>query len=114
MGMILNRDVIDFLSYLREKDAAAADRRYAALLGRAASNLQADANAISLLASYLFTPHIFVTFTGSGSSTSQTSRNSEPPAVSPDLRAAFFRVASDVLLRPLPPAGPGPDFGPGQ
>jgi hypothetical protein len=104
LGMI-NRDVIDFLSYLREKDAAAADRRYAALLGRAASDLQADANAISLLASYLFTPHIFVTFTGGGASTSQTSRSSGPPEVSPDLRAAFFRVASDVLLRPLAPPG---------
>jgi hypothetical protein len=106
MGMI-NRDVIDFLSYLRDKDAAAADRRYAALLGRAASDLQADANTISLLASYLFTPHIFVTFTGGGASTSQTSRGGAPPAVSPDLRAAFFRVASDVLLRPL--AAPGQD-----
>jgi hypothetical protein len=106
MGMI-NRDVIDFLSYLRDKDAAAADRRYAALLGRAAGDLQADANTISLLASYLFTPHIFVTFTGGGASTSQTSRGSAPPAVSPDLRAAFFRVASDVLLRPL--AAPGQD-----
>ena len=104
MGMI-NRDVIDFLSYLREKDALAADRRYAALLGRAAGDLQADANTISLLASYLFTPHTFVTFTGSGASTSQTSRSSAPPEVSPDLRAAFFRVASDVLLRPLPPQG---------
>ena len=101
----INRDVIDFLSYLREKDAAAADRRYAALLGRAAGDLQSDANTISLLASYLFTPHIFVTFDGTGSSTSQTSRGSAPPEVSPDLRAAFFRVASDVLLRPLPPQG---------
>jgi hypothetical protein len=104
IGMI-NRDVIDFLSHLREKDAAAADRRYAALLGRAASDLQADANTISLLSSYLFTPHTFVTFRGDGASTSQTSRSSGPPEVSSDLRAAFFRVASDVLLRPLAPAG---------
>ncbi|HKO35693.1 MAG TPA: hypothetical protein VJV21_04390, partial [Pyrinomonadaceae bacterium] len=53
----------------------------------------------------LFTPHVFVTFTGSGASNTQTSRGSGPPEVSPDLRAAFFRVAADVLLRPLPPAG---------
>jgi hypothetical protein len=101
----INRDVIDFLSYLRAKDAAAADRRYAALLGRAASDLQADANTISLLSSYLFTPHTFVTFNSGGASTSQSSRGSAPPEVSPDLRAAFFRVATDVLLRPLQPPG---------
>src|SRR5204863_810530 len=38
-------------------------------------------------------------------SSSQTSRQSGPPNVSPDLRAAFFRAAGDVLLRPLAPPG---------
>ena len=103
--MTLTREGIDFLSYLREKDAVSADRRYSALLARAAGDLQADANTISLLSSYLFTPHIFVTFSGGGASNTQTSRSSGPPEVSADLRAAFFRVASDVLLRPLPPPG---------
>ena len=103
--MTLTREAIDFLSYLREKDAVSADRRYSAFLARTAGDLQADANTISLLSSYLFTPHVFVTFSGSGSSNTQTSRGSGPPEVSPDLRAAFFRVAADVLLRPLPPAG---------
>lgn len=101
----LTRDGIDFLSYLRAKDAVAADRRYSALLARTAGDLQADANTISLLSAYLFTPHVYVTFTGSGAASSQTSRSSAPPEVSPDLHAAFFRVASDVLLRPLPPPG---------
>lgn len=101
----LSREAIDFLSYLREKDAAAADRRYAALLARAAGDLQSDANTVSFLSSYLFTPHIFVTFTANGS-TSQSSRNSTPPPdVSPDLRAAFFRTAAEILLRPLAPPG---------
>lgn len=103
--MALTREAIDFLSYLRDKDAVSADRRYSAFLARTAGDLQADANTISLLSSYLFTPHIFVTFSGGGASNSQTSGSSGPPEVSPDLRAAFFRVASDVLLRPLPPAG---------
>ena len=101
----LTRDGIDFLSYLRAKDAVAADRRYSAFLARTAGDLQADANTISLLSAYLFTPHTYVIFNGSGASSSQTSRSSAPPEVSPDLRAAFFRVASDVLLRPLPPPG---------
>jgi hypothetical protein len=96
---------LDFLSYLREKDAAAADRRYVAMLANAANNLQSDANTVSLLSSYLFTPHIFITFNGGGGSTSQTSRTSVPPEVTPDLRAAFFRTAADILLRPLAPPG---------
>lgn len=105
LGMI-TRDAIDFLSYLREKDAAAADRRYAALLARAAGDLQSDANTVSLLTSYLFTPHMFVTFTGSGASTTQSSRNITPPVDVPaDLRMAFFRTAGDILLRPLAPPG---------
>jgi hypothetical protein len=102
----LTREGIDFLSYLREKDAAAADMRYASYLPRATGDLQSDANTVSLLSSYLFTPHIYVTFSNNGSSSSQTSRESGPPNVSPDLRAAFFRAAGEILLRPLPPPGP--------
>jgi hypothetical protein len=101
----ITRDAIDFLSYLREKDAAAADRRYAVLLGRAAGELQSDANTVSILSSYIFTPHIFVTFTGSGHSTSQSSNNSTPPDVPAELRTAFLRAAGDILLRPLAPPG---------
>lgn len=101
--MTVTRDGIDYLSYLREKDALSADRRYAALLGRAGGDAKTDANTISLLASYLFTPHIFVQFNGGGANTSSTGRTTPAPMVAPDLRAAFFRIAADVLLRPLPP-----------
>ena len=101
----ITRDAIDFLSYLREKDAAAADRRYSVLLGRAAGDLQSDANTVSILSSYIFTPHIFVTFTGNGQSISQSSANSTPPDVPTELRAAFLRAAGDILLRPLAPPG---------
>ncbi len=101
----ITRDGIDFLSYLREKDAAAADRRYVAMLANAANNLQTDANTVSVLSSYLFTPHIFVTFNGGGASTMQTSRGGEPVVVTPDLRTAFFRMAAGILLRPQAPPG---------
>lgn len=101
----ITREGIDFLSYLREKDAAAADRRYAGMLVMATGNLQPDANTVSLLSSYLFTPHMFVTFSGGGASNMQTARSSEPPAVAPELRMAFFRTAADILLRPLAPPG---------
>jgi hypothetical protein len=99
----ITRDGLDYLTYLREKDPAAADRRYMAMLGRAAGSMQSDANTVSLLSSYLFTPHIFVTYNGGGASTSQTSRSSSPPETPPDLRLAFFRVAAEILQRPLAP-----------
>jgi hypothetical protein len=100
----VTREGIDFLSYLREKDATPADQRYAAMLVMAAGNLQSDANTVSLLSSYLFTPHAFVLFTGNSASTT-SSRNSEPIVVPAELRSAFFRSAAGILLRPQAPPG---------
>jgi hypothetical protein len=101
----ITREGIDFLSYLREKDPAAADRRYASMLARAAGTLQSDANTVSMLSSYLFTPHAFVAYTGNGSSTSSSARNNLPPETAPELRMAFFRTAAEILQRPLAPPG---------
>ena len=98
-------DSINFLSDLREKNAAAADERYAALLTASAGNPQADANTVSLLSSYIFTPHLFLTISDNdGVSTSQMAPKSAPADVSPALRNAFFQTASNILLRPLPQA----------
>jgi hypothetical protein len=96
---------INFLSDVREKNAEAADKRYAALLTSAANNPQADANTVSLLASYIFTPHLTVTFSSHGSTSSQSSETITPAAVSPELRNMFYQVGAAILLRPLP--GPG-------
>ena len=101
----LTREGVDFLSYLREKDASAADMRYSAFLARAAADLQSDANTVSLLSSYVFTPHTYVSFSNSGSSVSSSSRDNTPPNVPAGLRNLFFRAAADILLRPLPPPG---------
>src|SRR2546423_1340909 len=99
-------DALDFLSYLRERDAGAADRRYVALLGMAAGNLLSDANTVSLLSSYLFTPHLFVTFgPNGGTSTRSTSGNNLAPEAAPELRQAFFHAAAEILLRPMAPSG---------
>lgn len=92
---------VNFLSFLREKNPAAADQRYAIMLGIAERNLQTDANTVSLLASYLFTPHLFIVFEGGGASTSQMGAPAGPLDVAPELRAAFFRAATQILLRPL-------------
>jgi hypothetical protein len=96
-------DSLDFLSSLRDKDAAAADRRYARLLSIAETDLKADANTVSLLSSYLFTPHLFVTFApGGGQSSSSMNKQTPPPEVAPELRGTYLRLAAQVLLRPMP------------
>lgn len=103
---LITMQTINFLSDVRDKNADAADKRYAALLNSAANNLQADANTVSLLSSYIFTPRLLVMFTrGGGSSSSQASPTITPAAVSPELRNAFYQAGGSILLRPLP--GPG-------
>ena len=96
---------INFLSDVREKNAETADKRYAALLASAANNPQSDANTVSLLASYIFTPHLHVTFSNSGASSSQSVETITPAAVSPELRNMFYQVGGSILLRPLPAPG---------
>jgi hypothetical protein len=96
-------DAVDFLSSLRDKEPGAADQRYARLLAIAETDVKSDANTISILSSYLFTPHTFVTFSPDGGQSSTSSRQrTAPPEVAPPVRAAFFRVAAAVLLRPSP------------
>jgi hypothetical protein len=97
-------DGLVFLCYLREKNAAAADQRYATMLARAGADLQSDANTVSLLSAYAFTPFIFVRFSpDGGTSTNQYEQGRTAPDLSPELRSAYFRVAADIFLRPLPP-----------
>ncbi|HEY0348709.1 MAG TPA: hypothetical protein VGC60_11210 [Pyrinomonadaceae bacterium] len=96
---------IDFLTYLREKNAAAADQRYAAMLSIAAANPQSDANTMSDLSSYLFTPHFYVEFISQGTLMNAQAAPGQVPAVTTELRLAFFRAAASVLLRPLAPPG---------
>jgi hypothetical protein len=96
-------DAINFLSQAREVNPAAADARYAALLAQQVMNPQADANTVSLLSSYIFTPNLMITFSDSGTSSSQNGNKSEPAAVSPELRNAFFNTATGILLRPSVP-----------
>jgi hypothetical protein len=94
---------LNFLSFLRDKSPAAADLRYGRMLTVADTDLKSDANTISLLSSYLFTPHLFVTFEQTGGQSShQMNQRTAPPEVTPELRNAFFRTATGILLRPSP------------
>ena len=96
---------MSFLSFLREKNPGAADERYASLLASSVNNPQSDANTVSLLSSYIFTPNLYIIFTPNGTNSSQMSSNTAPIEVSPALRNAFFQSAASILLRPLPPPG---------
>jgi hypothetical protein len=94
---------MDFLTLLRDKNSAAADKRYAAVVANAGASVQTDANAISVLSSYIFTPHTYVIFNSAGGADNVSMTTPFPSAkVSPQLRLAFFQTASAVLLRPLP------------
>src|SRR5260221_4315976 len=89
-------DGLDFPTSLRDKNAAAADQRYAAMLGNAAASIQSDANTVSLLSTYLFTPHLYITFSAGGASSMSRVQGSPPPNVAPELRTLFFRSAADI------------------
>lgn len=94
---------LDFLTLLREKTPAAADQRYAAMLARSGNNMGADANTVSLLSSYIFTPNTYVIFDTQGAASYSAMPTTSLANVSPQLRVAFFQTASTVLLRPQPP-----------
>ena len=100
----VNRDSINFLSALREKNAQAADQRFLSLLARAELDPGSDANTVSGLSSYAFTPFIYITFSPDGGGNQMQERaGSQRPDVPAPVRAAFFRVATQILLRPSPP-----------
>jgi hypothetical protein len=94
---------IEFLTQLREKNPAAADQRYTTMLANTGGNVLADANTISLLSSYIFTPHTYVIFNADGGANTSAMESSFPPAnVGPRVRLAFFQIAGGILLRPQP------------
>jgi hypothetical protein len=94
---------MNFLDVLRDKDAAAADQRYLSLLGRAIADPVSDANTVSLLSSYIFTPYLYITSRPDGNSHTRrrSDKNAPREDISPALRNAFFRTAATVLLGPV-------------
>jgi hypothetical protein len=95
---------MNVLNTLREKNRAAADERFMSLAARAGADPLSDANTVSLLSSYVFTPFLYITVRPDGNShTRQWRGDISPPAdIDPRLREAFLSTALQVLLRPLP------------
>jgi hypothetical protein len=94
---------MNILDMLHEKNPGMADQRYLSLLTRAASDPLADANSISLLSAYVFTPYLYITARPDGDShTRRWAEGNTPPAnIPPAVRNAFFRTAASVLLGPV-------------
>jgi len=105
----VNENTISFLCKLRTKNPEIADKRFMVMLARAEVDPTADANTVSGLSSYAFTPGFYVTFAADGGIR-------WVPAIdvitAPDLplevRNRFFYIAGNILLRPSPP--PDQDF----
>lgn len=98
------RESINFLSALREKNATAADQAFLALLARVQRDPASDANTVSGLSSYAFTPFLYITFSKDGGGNMSQERRDQPaPQLSAAVSKAFFNVASEILLRPLAP-----------
>ena len=99
----VNVDSIFFLSALREKNAQLADAAYTTLLARAARDPNSDANTVSGLSSYLFTPFLYITFERDGGANQNQQRGpTPPPTVDDALRNNFLKVAFQILMQPLP------------
>ena len=92
---------IQFLSALRDKNPAAADQRFAALLAIAAADPASDANTVSLLTSYAFTPSIYLVVSSTGIPSSNSFLPHPAPDLGPALRRNFLQTAANILLRPF-------------
>jgi len=100
----VNIETVDFLSALQERNRAAADQRYGVLLMSAQADPQSDTDTVSILSSYIFTPHLYVTSQGRAALTSR-STGILPANVQPQLIVAFFRVATQILFLRMSRAG---------
>ena len=99
----VNEKTISFLSALRAKVPDLADQRFVLLLNRAELDPSSDANTVSGLSSYAFTPGFYVTFSADGSVSWTPEENIAAPNLPATVRTRFFQVAANILLRPLPP-----------
>jgi hypothetical protein len=101
----VNQSSIYFLSALRAKSSGAADERFAFLLARAEANPASDANTVSGLSCYAFTPGSYITYSSDGSPGfgGMGGASAGPPDLPAALRQRFFQVAAGILGRPVPP-----------
>ncbi len=100
----VNEKTISFLCALRVKRPDLADPIFALLVNRVEFDPASDANTISGLSSYAFTPGFYLTFGADGGVRWTPQENIAAPNLPAALVNRFFQVAGNVLLRPSPPA----------
>lgn len=105
----VNEKTISFLSKLRARKPEVADRQFMLMLARAEIDPRADANTVSGLSSYAFTPGFYVTFAADGGIRWVPAIDAiTAPDLPSEVRNRFFHVGGNILLRPSPP--PDQDF----
>jgi hypothetical protein len=105
----VNEKTISFLSALRLKRPQLADQRFLLLLTGAELDPSSDANTVSGLSSYAFTPGLYLTFSPEGGVRwTPAEEKISPPNLPAEVRNRFFQTAANILLRPLP--RPDQDF----
>jgi hypothetical protein len=98
----VNEKTISFLSRLRLVKPELADKHFLSLLARAEMDQAADANTVSGLSSYAFTPGLYLSFGSDGGVRWTPALDTiAPPNLPPEVRSRFFRTAANILLRPL-------------
>jgi len=93
---------VEFVSQVRDRDEALADRLYAKMLAFASQRSPLDPRRLSMLSSYLFTPGSYVTPDGSTS----PAQPLPVPNSDPALRLRFFEIAAGALIQPMTAAEP--------
>jgi hypothetical protein len=101
----VNQDSIKFLSSLRSRRPEIADQRFTFLMARAEFDPSSDANTVSLMSSYAFTPGYYMIYNADGTSIwgFEDATERPPPNLPVNVRTTFFKVAGGILMRPLPP-----------
>lgn len=92
---------IQFLISLREKNALVADEWFKTIVFRAGEDATADANTVSLLTSYAFTPSVVLIVSRSGIPSAINYEPKPAPNLKTELRQTYFRVSANILLRPF-------------
>src|SRR5205814_291195 len=83
---------IGFLCALRPKRTAMADEKFGFMVAQAEYDPSSDANTVSLLSSYAFTPGNYITFKPDGGASWSFAEEKLPsPDLPSGLRAAFFK-----------------------
>jgi hypothetical protein len=99
----VSEKTISFLSRLRLVRPALADKHFLLLLERAEMDRASDANTVSGLSSYAFTPGLYLIFGSDGGVRWIPALETiAPPNLPPEVRSRFFRTVSQTMVATVP------------